>query len=618
MPNKDLITIQIPFEDFIHLDKFEIRCKYFYRIRTEQSEFVPFSLNPAQELLYKIEQEEENRSYNVTGKRHVKYLLLKSRQIGGSTYAAVRNFDKMLTMNATHGLVLAHDDDGTNILWKKYETLWDNYPDVLQVIKDGKIILEKYIRPETMNESGKRLRFSNLTKSDLIARTAGGGDSVGKGDTLNLIHLSEAANFSYYEDIKSSADPQVRSSSQVYYVIESTANGMTGAGEGFYNDWVKSEREWKRFKNGETNRFDGFRPVFIPWYLLNKYKEPLYQDRMIDLEGIDFYPIDKKQFMEREEMLINDMGLSLEQINFYRLMLKTDAQYKLINAYRYYPTFPEEAFQSTSSCFFDSNKLFILKKDFEDGKRETVYTSGFINDDYEFVPSKFGKLKVFKEPEPNYVNRYFVGCDQSKGKEDGDFTAIYVFDKLKNEFSAYYHDNIKENQIAEILYRIGAYYNWAKLIPEANLATVVNTLEPDGLMPYPGPLYIREVSKNGQVWYGFETNQRTRKELLLTYLDWLEPNGLPPRHEAIPDIDSIDEHISFVRKAKGSQTKFEADDKKHDDRVMAMAMAVYGAVTEEEELFTTNETKTDIEKIFDPNTFFIKNQKKHYRLGMRY
>ncbi len=617
MANQDKKIVTMPFEDFIQLDKFEIRCKYFYRIRTEQNEFVPFVPNEAQLLLSKIEDEEAARSYTVTGKRHVKYLLLKSRQIGGSTYVAVKNFDKMLTMNAAHGLVLAHDDDGTNILWKKYEILWDNYPDILRVVRDGKIILEKEIKPETMNESGKRLRFANLTKSDLIARTAGGGDSVGKGDTLNLVHLSESANMGHYEDLKASADPQVRSSKDVYYVIESTANGMTGIGEGFYTDWVKSEREWKRFVNGETHRFDGFRPVFIPWYMLEKYREPLYQGKMVDLEGIDFYPIDKQKFMEREEMLVKDMGLSLEQINFYRLMLKTDAQYKLLNAYRYYPTFPEEAFQSTSSCFFDSNKLFLLKQEFEAGNKVASYATGFINESYEFEVSQFGKFKVFDEPEQGYVNRYFVGCDQSKGKEDGDFTAIYVFDKLKDKFVAYYHDNIKENQIADILYKIGAYYNWAKLIPESNLATVVNTIEPDGLMPYPGPLFIREVSKNGQVWYGFETNVKTRKELLFTYLDWLEPPGKQAKHDVIPDIDSIDEHITFVRKAKGSQTKFEADDKKHDDRVMSMALAVYGAVMEEDELYKVNETKTDIERVFDPNTFFIKNRKKHSTLGMR-
>ena len=585
-----------------HYKSFLGRAKQLYKLRSEENKLITYVPNQAQKVLERVREEEFARSTENKGVKHCRIILLKSRQVGGTTDTAVYNSDVMLHLPEARGIVLAHDDKSVPIIYDKYKVVYNNLPEYIEIVDENgnsytpqpKIVK---LQPDTESYSGYRLKFSEGTNAAMTIRTAGGGDNVGKGDTLNLCHASEAANYDYFDDVMASITQSMPNHSPfLYSVIESTANGVSGKGEGFYQMWIKSEQEWKNFKQGKTSSFQGYRPVFVPWYDMLKYREPLINDKLIDISNIDFgSPEAKKDFLEMEEKIVEEVfdtkQEGLQAINWYRWCIKTNCKYSLNVAKRYYPTTPEDAFISSDKCFFDTPKLFQVKKKFELGE-EPKYELGFIDDDFQFEESTIGSLKIWEHPDLSWENRYVVSLDPSYGIEDGDYSCIMVFDRLEQKFVAKWYGNLKEDLIAEELIKIATYYNDALIIPEMNLNTVVTIIKPDGLMPYQGPIYYRSVKSRGTLEYGFHTLGNTRKVLLDTYNAWLRDD-----YFKIMDKDTLDEHLSFIKRITHGLPKYEAAQGKHDDMVIACALCIYADQWWDEEIFQRTDDGKDIKQI---------------------
>lgn len=558
-------------------------------------------------ILNSIREEEFERSLNNRGVKQAKIILLKSRQIGGTTDTAMFNFDTMLHLNYAFGVIIAHDDRSTSIIYDKYKLIYNYLPEYIQITEDdGTEILDPQgnptlisIKPEKESFSGHRLQFADKTRSRLVVRTAGSGDNVGRGDTLNLAHLSEGAFFTHFDDVLNSINQTLPRNGEIYSVIESTANGVSGTGQGFYDLWTKSEQEWKRFKNGQITSFEGYRPVFIPWYYLKEYRQPLIGGKLIDVEAVNFGSNEmRKQFHEMEDYLVeevfDDRDEGLEAINWYRWCVKENCKYNLRIAHQEYPTTPEQAFLSTDNCYFDTPKLFQVKQTYEQ-KGEPEFQIGYINEDFEFVESATGDLKVWKHPDKNYTNRYIISLDPSQGVEGGDYSCMFIYDRLEDEFVAKWYGNRKEDLVAEELLKVAYYYNEGLIVPEINMNTVITLIRPEGMMPYTGDIYMREVKSRGAVDYGYHTLGGTRKTLIDMYSAWLREN-----HFRIKDLDSLDEHLSFVKRVTNGMPKYQAAEGKHDDQVIAAALCIAGSHWWEEEIGIMNEEKTDFTDVIEP------------------
>lgn len=585
------------FEDFTR------RCRYLYYIRTKKNKLVPYNPNGAQEYLNQVRQEEFERNKKIKGVEQCKLILLKSRQVGGTTDTAMFNLDIMLNLKMAYGLILAHDGDTTPIIYEKYRLAYHNLPDAIQIVKDdGTEILNSEgnplivpIKPETEAFSGYQLKFSDMTQSRVLVRTAGGGANVSRGDTLNFCHLSEGAYYDYFDDVLISINQTMSDESFAYSVIESTANGVSGKGEGFYKFWKTSVKEWKNFKNGTTDTFEGYRPIFIPWYKLKEYRKPLVNGQLINIDNINWHHSENKEdFLKMEEKLVeevfDDKQEGLEAINWYRWCIKENCKFDINEAKREYPTTPEQAFITSDKCFFDTPSLFVVKETFEtEGEKE--FQKGYINDNYQFVEQKYGELKIWEHPQKLYKNRYVVSVDPSEGREDGDYSVIMVFDRLEEKFVAKWYGSLKEDLIADELLKIAYYYNKALIIPERNLSTVMTLIEPYGMMPYTGELYYQALS-SGRTEYGFYT-LNNRKDLLMQYNAWLRGN-----YDKIPDDESLDEHVTFVKQVQRGRPKYEASEGNHDDQVIAMALCIEGHYWWDREIYKTDEEESDIEQIF--------------------
>lgn len=583
--------MQNPQVKISEMDSFIRRAPHFYNIRSEDNQILSYNANESQLKLNSIVEEERRRTKEMYGYEQIRLIVLKGRQLGVSTDTAMRNLDKMCLTNLYNVQVLAHDDDTTGLLYDIYQRAYDYLPEQIDLVDDSGEILEKNypIKPQTKSYSGKKLQFKD-TGSRLNVRTAGGGDNVGKGITLNSVHLSEFANYIHAKDVFNSTSQALPRKSDIYSVIESTANGISGVGEEFYKLWELSETEWNRYESGKIHTFDGYRPVFLPWYEHSKYLLELWNGQMVSLEGVDFGTVGEKKYHEREEFLIEEMGLPLERINWYRWCIKNKCSYDLSDAYRYYPTFPKDAFLATDACFFNSNELYVVNENLrDDGEQE--YQKGDISEDFEFDVDSSGDLKVYEWPDPTWENRYIVGCDPSRNVEGGDYGAVFVYDRLEQKFVAKWYGRMEEDQLALKVMQIGYFYNTGFLIPEANLATMINIIKPEGLVPYNGDVFF--MHRGNRIEWGYNQDKKTRKDLLDAYKIWIRDN-----YDKIPDRSSCQEHIDFVKVKKQGFIRPEAKEGKHDDQVFAMALCIWGAEHWEEDLAKMNDEGTDYEKIF--------------------
>jgi hypothetical protein len=131
-------VVQIPLSDLKH---FLGRAKHLYMIRTEEGDYVPFELNEAQQILHAIVEEEFERNMRISGIRKCKIIVLKGRQVGATTYTAIRFTDEILQANK-YGLVATHTDDDTALIYDKYEIAYDNLPDYIEIIDDAGNVME--------------------------------------------------------------------------------------------------------------------------------------------------------------------------------------------------------------------------------------------------------------------------------------------------------------------------------------------------------------------------------------------------------------------------------------------------------------------------------------------
>src|SRR5690625_2750077 len=438
----------VPLDDML---TFAGRCRHLYYIKGKDKQTVPFIFSEAQEILNEIVEEEFRRTKRENGASQGRFIVLKPRQIGATTYFGVKAFDKLLNDHGTDVLTMAHNTDTTRLIYEIYRRCYDNLPDVVIPTIHGNPITqltylkEVYpdrvknlsaeersqlssvqcrikVKPETKAYSGNQMSFVDNDSRSII-QTAGSKDDAGKGITPSIVHKSECANFPDYHSTMTSVMPSVpKDTDGVLVALESTANGVSGKGEGYYNTWTNSSTACNDYRNGKDPSFSGFRPIFVPWYMIKEYSKPLAGGRLESIENIDFGSEDRKrEFLEKEDMMRKGIYnpltgekvvLTEEQINWYRWIIKTDCEYDYNLAMRYYPTTPEEAFTASSFGFFDAQKLSNLKT--KRLNKPLPFKRGTIDwgegGELEFNEDSLGGWKIFEQPDPEWENRYILGC----------------------------------------------------------------------------------------------------------------------------------------------------------------------------------------------------------------
>jgi len=337
---------------------------------------------------------------------------------------------------------------------------------------------------------------------------------AGRSKTLSLLVLDEGAFIENADSIWRAAEPALEQSNGKAIVI-STANGMGG--------WFHTL--WSKAKRGENR----FHPIFLPWNAHPDRDQTWYQVKL------------------REAVSEDDV-------------------------HQEFPRTDTEAFVASGRPAFDTRAL----SEYAQRALEPEKTGDLTMRDGRpiFHENSKGFLKIWGFPGPG--RRYVIGADVAEGLGHGDFSCAHVLDARSLDLVAEWHGHIDPDLFGVELYKLGRFYHGALLGVERNnhgltTLTVLRQGHPiqTEVKPYPR-LYFEETvdfaTNRPTKHFGWHTNLKTRP-LAIDDLARL----IRERLIGLASRETIEECLSFVIDDKGKPRAVEGQ---HDDRVMALAIAV--------------------------------------------
>lgn len=501
----------------------------FLKIRTKDGGLAPLQMNPAQRKLYDALQEQDRQG------KPMRVIILKARQLGFSTMAEALIFHRAATRFHQSGLIVAHADDSTRMIFQMSRRFLENLPEPLKPMTRGTNAQE--IVFDNPDKNRKRRAMNPGLDSRIRCATAG-GRAIGRGETLQMVHASE---FAFWPGNKLETwigiTQAVPSQRGTMVIIESTANGFD-----VFHDL------WEAAVNGESD----YLPLFFPWWENGEYRRAVPPDTV---------------WTQEERELAEKYSLDDEQLSWRRWCIKNNCGGDIDLFRQEYPTYPEEAFLTSGRPVFDQDliqaRLQTLSPPLQAGEfryRSSPENPAFIGD-IQWTDIEDGGIRIYEKPKKKWP--YVIGGDTAG--EGSDWFTATVMDNVTGKLAAVLRMQYDEDLYARQLYCLGKYYNNALLAPEVNFSTYpVKMLE---LMHYP-KLYIRQIpdtyQKKFKKAFGWETNSRTRPAAIAGLVQAFREDP-----EMVTDRAVLMEMMTFQRNAAGRPEAIEGE---HDDLVMALAI----------------------------------------------
>lgn len=213
-----------------------------------------------------------------------------------------------------------------------------------------------------------------------------------------------------------------------------------------------------------------------------------------------------------------------------------------------------------------TQRLMFLRKNPATIKRGTfVYeyrNERIVDSSIKFIEDENGVVTIYEAPQPK--TPYVIGADIAEGGKD--FSCAQVLNNITGKQVATWHGHLDTDLFSKQMYCLGRYYNKALIAVEMNFDLhPVKELE---RLRYPRQFkreVLDEISGKKQHKYGFRTDRVTRPVIIAELVAIVRENvGL------INDIPTLNEMLTFVRNEEGRP---EAQEGKHDDTIMALAIA---------------------------------------------
>ena len=494
----------------------------YLKIQDKNAKIMPLKINKPQMKLYDALKEQYKQG------KPQRAIVLKARQMGFSTLTEAMIFKKTVTDFNIKSGIITHEASATDNLFNMSKRYLDNLPDEL--------------KPQIKKSNAKELVFDNENGTGLkgiIKCMTAGNATVGRSDTFQNLHISEYAFWGgKKKETLIGLLQTVPDTINTMIIIESTANG--------YDDFKDM---WDDAVAGNSE----FVPVFCAWWELDEYRKTYDGFGLTDeeLKLKELYNLDNEQIAWRRWCIHNNCR---GDVNLFK---------------QEYPSCPEEAFLSSGNCVFDKEKIIERLEKIRDKK--PIKRGSFLYDydgikisNIRWQEDTNGIIKIYKD----VVARrpYVIGGDTA-GDGSDNFVGE-VLDNISGEQVAELSHQTDEDLYARQMYCLGMYYNQALIGVEVNFSTYPQKeLE---RLRYP-KLYQRQVedSKTHKFMQkgGFKTTQITRPIIIAGLVEIMRDNT-----EVFNSIEYLRESLSFIKNENGRP---EAEQGKHDDRVMAMAIAHY-------------------------------------------
>ncbi len=509
---------------------------------------VRLHLNPAQRII--VAAMEEQR----TAGKPIRIILLKARQLGGSTVVqAYMAWIQLLLRDNWHSLICAHVKDAAQTIRGMMSKLLAAYPE--EYLPEG----ETSLRLAAYEGSRTTMRLGH--RSNTVTITSAETQEAARGKDIAMAHLSEVAFWRTSaghdpNNIIRSIAGSVALESHTLVVMESTANGV---GNYFHNEWLRAEA-------GLSDK----KAVFVPWHKLGIYR----------LEVDDYDAL--WQSMDKYERQLWQDGLALEQIAWYHAKRREYTTHRAMQAE--YPTTAAEAFTATDRSVFDLNGLMRLRQ-----QCRLPMAMGEVSGDavkgrdalrgVHFASDSEGLLKVWRMPAKDAVaDRYLAVVDIGGRSDTSDYSVVAVIDRCgddgKPEIVAQWRGHTDHDLLAWKAAQIAAFYGKALLVVESNTVETERTEGENSAYIleeiadyYPNMYYRRSEGDGGRSRLGFHTNRQTKPLVVNTLVAAVRDGGYVER-----DSGAVDELQTYERKPNGA---FGAKDGYHDDILMTRSIGIF-------------------------------------------
>ena len=331
-------------------------------------------------------------------------IILKHRQGGATSSILADMFTDCIIIPHTNCAVISHEGRATQRLLDRVQFYYDTMQEP---------------KPEIGVESRSEKTFPSMHSSIYLG--VAGSRAFGRGDTIRKILLSELP---WYEDgrrILTGVEDAVPLSGEL--TIEGTPRGENNV---FYEVWSKA-REGK----------SAYKPFFFPWWWTADYTIPKESPYALFGDKGDLV------YTSEEKSLAEKFSLTEGQIRWRR--------YKIAEKGGLFgQEFPEDEI----SCFLTVG--------------DPVFDEEVLNTQamgcYEGIKHKEGWIYWIP---PVEGMTYVIGVDTSSGAPGGSYSTAVVLDTYWR-VCATYQARIEPMVFAEILKKLGVWYNTAKIAVERN------------------------------------------------------------------------------------------------------------------------------------------------------
>jgi len=424
----------------------EYALKYL-KIQTKASKLVPFRFNRVQRVLWKKLMEE----YLKTGKP-VRWLILKGRQMGMSTWIAGLLYWICSLRSNRNGVVAAHKESSSRELFRKQQLFWRETP--------------VDCRPMAKTNNRGHLEFANPNPADntpglesqILVDVASNVD-LGRSFSLHLLHLSEFAMLNNPLPTLTAARNAMPDIPGTFLIIETTAKGPGP----FKELWDDEENDYEK--------------IFVCWVADDEYRIELDPDDYFEPHDVDHPRYGNE--VEEQGRIIAELKVWYPEFTeenqiFHESMCRLAWRRKTIDSEcngdirmfrQEYPTIPNDAFIGTGRGLFDSYKLADLAQGLNnDPPIEHSYRFNFKTEEFEY--RKYGHLRLFEPVQPH--STYVIGVDPALGVKGGDPSAAVVLRCPELTQAGVFCAVIPPDDFAILLYVLGIIFNTALLAIEAN------------------------------------------------------------------------------------------------------------------------------------------------------
>jgi hypothetical protein len=481
----------------------------------------------------------------------VRSVVLKPRQAGFSTLVAGINSHRMLTESNYKGILLADKHGRTAEVHSIYKHFVNHVPSKIKPMmaknNSEEILFDNPNEDERIDKPGFNSGFKSETANDANA---------GRSGTRKWAHLTEHAFYRFAEEIDEGIQNSIPLARGTYVVKESTAWGVSGNGEAFYNLWCAAE-------SGQSI----YKAYFVSWYEIPDYSVNVPIGFILNKDEIELLkicPEIKNENLAWRRLKLSEYSMGKESVFTPEERFCQD-----------FPSWPEQAFLSTGRPVFDRDKLNIQIKSLRDNPVQEIkpkYTKTYLS-------MYQDSLKVYEPPIKE--KKYIIGADIAEGIETGDFSTAFVMDTDHKQVASF-HCHIDPDHFGKLLVELAIIYNGALLVPEIN-SMGHTTLTAIKSMDYL-KVYMRsiddEVIDEETSKMGWRTTRSSKQTMISKLVARFRDNEIKIR-----DVNLLKDMLGLARESDGNVELTGID------RVVAACLACVGIDQIYEAATVTNPNK---------------------------